>query len=86
MCDSVDEGNGDDAACEDATWWFYKGMSNKGCNWVAKDPSRNCDKYDLDDVSAWDACKVACGECDTQEDDRDAEGDDGQVCEDESGW
>jgi hypothetical protein len=49
--------------CADSTSWRKHNNENIGCEQVAEDPAKFCDKFDVDDVYAYDACPSACGTC-----------------------
>ena len=46
--------------CSDDTTWKFDGNNRKTCGWVAIKPRRRC-KLSAGDVSASEACPVACG-------------------------
>ncbi|KAH8046287.1 hypothetical protein JL722_13761 [Aureococcus anophagefferens] len=59
--------------CEDSTSWYWK-KSKYDCDYVAKKSKRCKSKYaDEGDVSSFDACPIACGQCEAP-------------CEDSTSW
>ena len=60
------------AVCEDSTSWHYK-KTSRDCEWIGEKTSRCDGKEDAFGVSARDACRLSCGECEP-------------VCEDSSSW
>ena len=61
------------SSCADSTSWYWK-KAKKDCDYVAKKSKRCKSKYaDESDVSSFDACPIACGQCEAP-------------CEDSTSW